>query len=91
MTTSWGLLTLTTVATGNFTVGGILTGTGVTAGTQITAYITGTGGSGTTAAVNISQTASSGTLTESSAIETDWVAASSAPAGGLVKITRWQP
>lgn len=88
---TYGLLTLTTVATGNFSVGGVLTGTGVSAGTQLTAYITGTGGTGTTAAVNLTQTASSGTITESTAVETKWVATSSGPNGAIVKISSWQP
>jgi hypothetical protein len=91
---TYGLLTLTTVATGTFSVGGVLTNsssTFVLAGTQITAFITGTGGSGSTAAVNLTQTASAGTLTESTAVETKWVATTSGPAGALIKISSWQP
>jgi hypothetical protein len=91
---TYGLLTLTTVATGTFAVGSALTNsasTFVLAGTQITAFITGTGGSGSTAAVNLTQTASAGTLTASTAVETKWVATSSGPSGAIVKISSWQP
>jgi hypothetical protein len=88
---TYGLLTLTTVATGNFAVGNILSGTGVTTGTQLTAFITGTGGTGSTAAVNPTQTASSGTITASTAVETKWVATSSGPLNAIVKISSWQP
>ena len=85
-----GVLTIGT-ATGTFVVGDVLTGTGVVAGTQITASITGSGGSGATMAVSNNTVVSSTTITASTAIETDWVAASSGPNGALVKITRWQP
>jgi hypothetical protein len=88
---TYGIVTLTTVATGNFAVGNILSGTGVTANTQITQFLTGTGGSGSTAVVNFTQTASSGTLTASTAVETKWVATSSGPNGAIVKISSWQP
>jgi hypothetical protein len=88
---TYGILTLTTVATGNFAVGDILSGTGVTANTQITQFLTGTGGTGSTAVVNYTQTASSGTLTASTAVETKWVATSSGPLNAIVKISSWQP
>lgn len=54
----------TTHGTGRFTVGQILTGTGVTAGTMITALGTGTGSNnGGTYTVNISQTVTAQTIT----------------------------
>lgn len=54
----------TTHGTGRFTVGQVLTGSGVTAGTIITALGTGTGAnSGGTYTVNISQTVTSQTIT----------------------------
>lgn len=87
---SYGILTIGT-ATGTFVIGDILTGTGVVAGTQIIANLTGTGGTGGTMVVSDATVVSSTTITASTAIETDWVAASTAPAGGIVKITRWQP
>ena len=54
----------TTHGSGRFTVGSILSGTGVTAGTYITALGTGTGqNNGGTYTVNISQTVTSQTIT----------------------------
>jgi hypothetical protein len=61
-TISTTTFTDTTHGTGRFTVGSLLTGTGVTAGTYITALGTGTGANnGGTYTVNISQTVSAGT------------------------------
>ncbi|MEO8753118.1 MAG: hypothetical protein ABI624_10610, partial [Casimicrobiaceae bacterium] len=54
----------TTHGSGRFTVGSVLTGTGVTAGTYITALGTGTGANnGGTYTVNISQTVTAQTIT----------------------------
>lgn len=54
----------TTHGSGRFTIGQLLTGTGVTAGTYITAYGTGTGSNnGGTYTVNISQTVTAQTIT----------------------------
>ena len=55
-------LTITAAPNGKFIVGQVLTGTGITTGTTITALVSGTGGTGTYT-VNISQTASSTTVT----------------------------
>ena len=61
-TISTTTFTDTTHGTGRFTVGSLLTGTGVAAGTYITALGTGTGANnGGTYTVNISQTVSAGT------------------------------
>jgi hypothetical protein len=94
LTASYGLLTLTTVTSGTFGVGDTLTdasSTAATTGTYITALITGTGGSGSTAAVNYSQAISSGAgegnLTAALNVETKWIARSSGLAGELVKIS----
>lgn len=87
---TYGTLTIGT-ATGVFVIGDVLTGANVVAGTQITANLTGSGGTGGTMVVSNNTVVSSTTITASTAIETDWIAASSAPAAGLVKITRWQP
>jgi len=56
------ILTVTAVTSGKLFVGQFLTGTGITAGTQITAYSSGTGGVGTYI-VNTSQNATSTTVT----------------------------
>lgn len=55
-------LTVSAISSGNISLGQFVTGTGVTAGTQIVKFLTGAGGTGTYQ-VNISQTASSTTLT----------------------------
>lgn len=54
-------MTVTAVASGTLAVGATLSGTGVTAGTRITAFLTGTGGTGTYT-VSVSQTVISGTI-----------------------------
>ena len=89
---SFGLLTLTTVSVGTFVVGALLTGAtaGVTAGTTITQLLTGTGASGSTAIVNLTQTSASGSqgnLSGTTNVETKFVCMSSGLAGELVKIS----
>jgi hypothetical protein len=83
---TYGTLTVSAVSSGALAVGDVLTGTGVTAGTQITAFIGGAGGTGTYA-VDPSQAMSSSALTAQSNVETGWIAASSGAVGELVKIT----
>ena len=61
MTETYGLLTVTVLASGNLAVGQTVAGTGVSAGTVITQLGTGVGGTGTYY-VNISQTALSQAL-----------------------------
>jgi len=56
-------LALSSVATGAAYVGATITGTGVTAGTRITEFLTGTGGAGTYT-VSASQTVASTTITD---------------------------
>jgi hypothetical protein len=89
---SFGLLTLTTVASGKFGVGDTLTvsGTAISAGTTITQLLTGTGGSSSTAIVNLTQTASqgaNGTLTAAGNVETAFYARSFGLTNELVKAT----
>ena len=62
---------------------------GVTAGTQLTQLLTGTGNAGSTFAVNVSQTITTQTIVALSAAETKFYATSSAQVGGLVKISSW--
>ena len=57
-------LTVTAVASGSIQVGQTLSGSGVTASTKVTAYVTGAGGTGTYT-VDTSQTAASTTITGS--------------------------
>jgi hypothetical protein len=56
-------LALSSVSTGAAYVGATITGTGVTAGTRITEFLTGTGGAGTYT-VSASQTVASTTITD---------------------------
>jgi hypothetical protein len=55
-------LTITAVSSGAIAVGSVLTGSGITTGTTVTAFVSGSGGNGTYT-VNISQTVSSTTIT----------------------------
>lgn len=86
ITGAYGILTIGT-ATGTFEVGDILTGTGVVAGTRITANLTGSGGTGGTMVVDNDTVVASTTITASDAVETKWYARSSGIAGELVKIS----
>jgi hypothetical protein len=83
---TYGTLTLSGSVTGTFGVGDVLSGSGVTAGTTITALGTGTGGTGTYI-VSPNTAVSSTTVTGGVGVQTKWVCASAGPAGGLVKIT----
>lgn len=85
---AFGTLTVTAVGSGALNVGDVLSGTGVTAGTFITALGTGTGGTGTYI-VSPTQTASSTTITAAGAVETKWYAASYGAAGELVKMSSY--
>ncbi len=58
-------LTVTSVTSGHLTIGRVITGAGFTAGTKITGFITGTGGTGTYT-ITPSQTRASTTITEAS-------------------------
>lgn len=83
---TYGTLTVTAVGSGALVVGDVLTGTGVTAGTQVTAFLTGTGGVGTYV-VSPNTVVTSTTITAASNVETKFVAMSAGAAGELVKIT----
>jgi hypothetical protein len=83
---TYGLLTLSAVATGQFGVGDNISGTGVVAGTTITALGTGEGGTGTYI-VNNNTAVSSTTITAGTDVETKWFARSTGLPGELVKIS----
>lgn len=86
VTAAYGLLTVGGTVTGTFAVGDTLSGTGVTAGSYITALGTGAGGAGTYI-VNLSQTVGSESISTYSATETGWYCRSFGAAGELVKIS----
>lgn len=86
---TYGLLTIGTLTTTpTFAVGDTLNATGsVVAGTQITANVTGSGGSGGTMVVNNNTVVSSQTISAVSNVETPWYALNSALVGEVVKIS----
>lgn len=86
---TYGTFTVGT-ATGTFAVGDVIAGSGgggVTAGTILTALITGAGGTGSTFAADPTQTVTSSTITSVHTVETKWYAQSAGLAGELVKIS----
>lgn len=85
---TYGTMTVTAVGSGALVVGDVLSGTGVDAGTTITGFITGTGGTGTYA-VSSNTVVASATVSATAGIETKWVAASVGLPGELIKITTW--
>lgn len=93
ITGTYGLLTLAATITGAFHIGNTLSGTGVTAGTSIWAdstngaSLTGAGGVGTYV-VSPTQTASTGTITAATNVETAWFVETYAAAGELAVISQ---
>ncbi len=84
---TYGLFTAVSGQSGVFAVGDVLSGSGVTSGTTITGFGTGTGGLGTYY-VQTTQTAGSTAISSVSNVETPWYAVSSGAVGDLVKISR---
>lgn len=83
---TYGTMTVTAVGSGALVLGGVLSGSGVTSGTVITAFGTGSGGTGTYI-VSPTQTAGSTTITQTGNVETKWVAQTTGLPGELVKIS----
>ena len=67
-------------------MGDVLTGSGITTGTYITANVSGNGTTGTYL-VNNAQTISAETITVLAGIETKWYAMSVGAAGELIKMS----
>jgi len=86
ITAAYGVLTVSAVGSGALTVGDMISGSGVVAGTRVRAFGTGTGGTGTYIVDN-NTVVSSTTLTMGGSVETKWWAVSSAAPGELVKIS----
>lgn len=86
LTQTYGTLTVGGTVTGVFAVGQTISGSGVTAGTVITALGTGTGGAGTYI-VSPTQTASSTSISSATNVQTKWIAMSSGLPGESVKIS----
>jgi hypothetical protein len=83
---TYGILTVTAVGSGTLSIGNVLSGSGVTAGTFITSLGTGAGGTGTYN-VSATQTATSTTVTVAGGVETKFVCLSQGAAGELVKMS----
>ncbi|MEY3774250.1 MAG: hypothetical protein RLZZ129_1030 [Verrucomicrobiota bacterium] len=90
ITAAYGVLTVSAVGSGTLEIGSVLSGTNVTAGTYITQFGTGTGGTGTYY-VSPSGTTSSTTITATGDVETAWYVNSPGAAGELIKISRTAP
>jgi hypothetical protein len=85
ITATYGVLTVTAVASGQLAIGDALSGSGIMAGTAITAFGTGDGGL-STYMVDPTRTFAAGTITVGTAIETGFFARSAGAPGELVKI-----
>lgn len=86
---SWGVLTAASGLTGTLGIGDVLSGSGgggVTSGTRITGFGTGTGGLGTYY-VQTTQTVTSTTIAATNAVQTKFKFMSNALPGELVKIS----
>lgn len=87
---TYGTMTVSAVGSGALAVGGVLTGSGVVAGTTITAFGTGVGNTGTYIVDN-NTVVSSTTITSVGNVETKWYVASNALPGGLMKMSDHPP
>lgn len=83
---TYGLVTVGGTISGVIPVGAVIGGSGVTAGSTITALGTGTGGAGTYI-TGLTQTVGSEALTFQTNVETKWIAMSQAAPGELIKIS----
>lgn len=86
ITASGTTMDVTAVGSGALAVGDPISGSGVTAGTTITAFGTGTGGVGTYT-LSVAQQFASATVTALGAVETRWYVDSAAAAGELAMIS----
>lgn len=85
---TYGTMTVSAVGSGTLGVGQVLAGSGVTAGTVITALGTGVGGTGTYI-VSPNTVVTSTTVTAAGGTETKWIANSFGSPGDLIKISSW--
>jgi len=82
---TYGVLTVGGTVTGTFGYGDSISGTGVTAGTQVWDQLTGTPGGAGTYVVSPSQTVASTAISSATEVETSWYARSAGLPGELVK------
>lgn len=86
ITGAYGIFTAASGLTGTFSLGSILTGTGISVTTTITAFGTGSGGLGTYI-VDVNTVVGSTAITGTLNVATKWKAMSAALPGELVKIS----
>jgi hypothetical protein len=87
---TYGTFTVGTMTVGTgFSIGQLLSGSGVAAGTSVTQLLTGTGGNGSTFAVNNNTVVASTSISGTGNVETKWIAMSAGLVGALVKISSW--
>jgi hypothetical protein len=84
-----GILTISGSVTGTVKVGDVLSGTGVPAGTAITAQLSGTPGGDGTYQTTITTAVGSTTITGNGSVQTQFTVDSPASAGELAKISTW--
>jgi len=83
---TYGTMTITAATTGTVALGSVVSGSGVVAGTTVTQFLTGTGGTGTYV-VNNNTVVASTTLAGTANVETKFIAMSAGAAGELIKIS----
>lgn len=86
---TYGILTVGGTVVGLFAPGQILSGSGVATGTTVTQLITGTGGSGSTLAVDNNTVVGSTAISAQTNIETKWTVRSFAAPGEIMKMGSW--
>jgi len=84
---TYGTMTVTAVGSGALALNQVISGSGVVAGTKITQFLTGLGGTGTYVVDNNTVVGST-TITTNSNVETAFFARSTGLAGEIVKISR---
>ena len=87
ITGAYGILTLGAAASGVFSIGALVTGTGISTTVYVRQLIAGTpGANGTTYSVDGTTSVGSTTLTFTTNVSTNWIARSSGANGEIVKI-----
>lgn len=86
---TYGTMTVTAVASGAVALNQSLSGTNVVAGTRVTQFLTGLGGTGTYAVDNNTVVSSTADIAANGNVETLFRAKSAGAAGNLIKISNW--
>lgn len=89
ITMTYGTMTVTAVASGAVALNQTLSGTNVVAGTRVTQFLTGLGGTGTYAVDNNTVVSSTADIAANGNVETLFKAKSAGASGALIKISNW--